>query len=107
MNRGLRLLTVLSLGAAPFLSACSGGDNGQIKASGTVEATDADLGFQMAGRIESVDVREGDAVQAGQEVAFLDQEELLARRSSAEAQGRAAQALLGEMVLNPFHQNLQ
>jgi HlyD family secretion protein len=97
MNRGLRLLTVLSLGAAPFLSACSGGDNGQIKASGTVEATDADLGFQMAGRIESVDVREGDAVQAGQEVAFLDQEELLARRDAAEAQGRAAQALLGEM----------
>lgn len=97
MNRGLRLLTVLSLAAVPFLSACGGEGDGQIQASGTVEATDADLGFQMAGRIESVEVREGDAVQAGQEVAFLDRDELMARRNAALAQGRAAQALLREM----------
>jgi HlyD family secretion protein len=62
-----------------------------------VEATDADLGFQLAGRIESILVREGDAVETGQEVAVLRREELLARRTSAQAQRDGARALLAEM----------
>ena len=58
------------------LSGCSEGERtGEIQASGTVEATEADLGFQMAGRLESILVREGDSVEAGAEVAFLDREE--------------------------------
>ncbi|HSG47169.1 MAG TPA: efflux RND transporter periplasmic adaptor subunit, partial [Longimicrobiales bacterium] len=73
------------------------GAPGGIAASGTVEATDADLGFQIAGRIESILVREGDSVGAGQEVAFLDGEELLARRRAAVAQQEGAFALLQEM----------
>jgi HlyD family secretion protein len=80
-----------------FLAGCGDGSNGGIAASGTVEATDADLGFQMAGRIESILVREGDSVRAGQEVAFLDREELTARRQGAEAQYQGALALLQEM----------
>jgi HlyD family secretion protein len=79
------------------LASCGPGDSGDIQASGTVEATDADLGFQMAGRIEVISVREGDSVEAAQEVALLDQTELLARRRSAEAQLDAARALLREM----------
>lgn len=51
----------------------------------------------MAGRIEAILVREGDSVEAGQEIAHLDREELLARRRSAEAQWEAALALLSEM----------
>jgi len=80
-----------------FLAGCGDGSNGDIAASGTVEATDADLGFQMAGRVESILIREGDSVRAGQEVAFLDREELSARRQAAEAQHHGAQALLREM----------
>ena len=80
------------------LVGCSQGRDGRLEASGTVEATEADLGFQMAGRLESVLVREGDSLEAGTEVAFLDREELEARRRSAEAQKDAAQALLSEMV---------
>jgi HlyD family secretion protein len=80
-----------------ILAGCGGNGDGRIQASGTVEATDADLGFQMAGRIESISVREGDSVRSGQEVAALDQSELLARRRAAEAQGSAARALLAEM----------
>ena len=84
---------VLTLG----LTACDGNGDGEIQASGTVEATEADLGFQMAGRIAWVGPRMGDSVQAGEEVARLDQEELLARKRAAEAQREAARALLAEM----------
>jgi len=97
MKSFVRPLTLLALGGTAFLVGCGTEDTGEIRASGTVEATDADLGFQMPGRIESILVREGDSVQAGAEVAFLDQEELLARRMSAQAQREAALAFLAEM----------
>jgi HlyD family secretion protein len=97
MKRGIQTLALIVVGMAPILAACGEGDTGEIRASGTVEATDADLGFQLAGRIESILVREGGSVQTGQEVAFLDREELLARRRAAEAQRDAARALLAEM----------
>jgi len=84
---------VLTLG----LTACDKNGDGEIQASGTVEATEADLGFQMAGRIAWVGPRMGDSVQVGEEVARLDQEELLARKRAAEAQREAARALLAEM----------
>ena len=97
MKRGVQILALMAFGMAPLLAGCGEENTGEIRASGTVEATDADLGFQLAGRVDSILVREGDPVQAGQEVAFLDQEELLARRWSAEAQKDAARALLAEM----------
>jgi len=74
-----------------------GNDADAITASGTVEATEADLGFQLGGRIASIDVREGDAVRAGQVLARLDAAELDARRSGAQAQVAAASALLLEL----------
>ncbi len=73
------------------------GDEDTIVASGTVEATEADLGFQTPGRIERIVVREGDRVTAGQQLAWLDRAELLARKQAAEAQVAAARALLQEL----------
>ncbi len=72
-------------------------DEDTLAASGTVEATDAQLGFAGAGRIESIDVREGDAVAAGQELARLDRAELEARRAQAVAQVAAARAALADL----------
>ena len=71
------------------------GEAGLI-ASGTVEATEAQLGFQGAGRIETLVPREGEAVKAGAELGRLDRSELRARREQALAQVAAAQALLRE-----------
>ncbi len=68
-----------------------------VRASGTVEATEADLGFQIAGRIEAVRVHEGERVRRGQELARLDRTELLARRRAAKAQVEAARARLAEL----------
>jgi HlyD family secretion protein len=70
-----------------------------ITASGTVEATTADLGFQLAGRIAYVSVREGDRVEQGEELAALDRSELEAQRRAAEARGASARAMLSELVL--------
>jgi HlyD family secretion protein len=68
-----------------------------IQASGTVEATEADLGFQVPGRIDSIAVREGDRVAAGSELAWLDRTELAARRRQAVAQVATARARLTEL----------
>ena len=65
--------------------------------SGTVEATEAHLGFQAAGRIETIGAREGDRVATGQELARLDQDEILARKAQAEAQVAVARAILQEL----------
>ena len=72
------------------------GETGLI-ASGTVEATEAQLGFQSAGRIESIKPREGETVKAGDELGRLDRTEMLARRDQALAQTVAAQAVLREL----------
>jgi HlyD family secretion protein len=80
-----------------FLVVVDRGARRVIEASGTVEATEADLGFQLPGRIERIAVREGDRVEAGAELAWLDRAELVARRQAAEAQAEGARALLTEL----------
>jgi membrane fusion protein YbhG len=65
--------------------------------SGTVEATEGRIGFQAPGRIERLDVREGDRVEAGDLMGALNTSELLARRTQAEAQVAAARATLDEL----------
>lgn len=91
------VLAALAYGAwllAPrFLGAAETG----LVAAGTVEATETQLGFVMAGRIASVGPREGETVKAGDAMAELDRAELLARREQAQAQLASAQAVLREM----------
>lgn len=74
----------------------NGNDGNVILASGTVEATEADLGFQVPGRIESIAVREGDRVDTSTILAALDRAELNARLEMALASVAAAQAALSE-----------
>ena len=83
-------------GGAYFLLRSGSADDG-LSASGTVEATEASLGFQAAGRIERIQVNEGDRVKAGDTLAVLDRTELEARHAQARAQLSAAEAALSEM----------
>lgn len=80
-----------------LLAACRGGATDRVDASGTLETTEADLGFQTPGRIDSLLVHEGDAVVAGQRLAVLDRGELVARRAAAAAQVAAQRARLSEL----------
>lgn len=88
------LLVTLVLGAG----ACAGNvSETRIEASGTVEATQADLAFQYPGRIAALIPREGDRVTLGQVIGSLDTVEASARRQGAMAQLAAARALLREL----------
>ena len=71
--------------------------NGVLMASGSVEATEAALGFQVPGRIDWVGPHEGDRVLSGDTLAALDRTELAARLAQARAQATAAGALLAEL----------
>jgi HlyD family secretion protein len=72
-------------------------DDAGLRASGTVEATELQVGFPMPGRIDSLHVQEGDRVAPGMVLASLDRTELRARREQAVAQIAAARAVLLEM----------
>ncbi|MBA4072654.1 MAG: ABC transporter substrate-binding protein [Gemmatimonas sp.] len=89
------VIASVAAGAYFLLRDRSAGDG--LSASGTVEATEASLGFQAAGRIERIRVNEGDRVKAGDTLAWLDRTELDARRAQARAQVNAAEAALAEM----------
>jgi HlyD family secretion protein len=92
--------------AAAALSACGRGDRNVLVASGTVEATDAQLGFQAAGRVAEIRVREGDAVQAAQLLGMLDRTETEARRRQSDAQLAAARARLEELTAGPRREEI-
>lgn len=91
------LVLVLVATASWLLLRGSSSADGALTASGTVEATDADLGFQAAGRVLEIAVQEGDAVTAGAELARLDTRELDATLEGARAQLEAAEARLAEL----------
>jgi HlyD family secretion protein len=99
MNRKgiLPIIVVLIAAAIVYAVWRQRATTGDLAASGTVEATEVALGFQVPGRIESVGPHEGDRVTVGQELARLDRTELEARKAQAEAMLSGAKALLGEM----------
>jgi len=72
-------------------------ETASLSASGTVEATEARLGFQSPGRIASILVNEGDRVEAGAILGTLDDSELQARWEQAAAMLSTAQAQLQEL----------
>lgn len=91
------VLVVLAM-AGWLLLRDGGDDTARIEASGTIEGTEADLGFQLGGRVAEVNAREGDRVPRAVVLARLDQAELAARKAAAVAQAQAARALLSELV---------
>ncbi len=102
MNRIMKLAAVAAgiagLVAVAWLVLRSGAqEDGWLDASGTVEATEAQLGFQAPGRISEIAVREGDRIESGAELAWLDPEELRARREQAAANLASVEALLAEL----------
>jgi RND family efflux transporter MFP subunit len=67
----------------------------RIDVTGTLRPwREADIGFELGGRIVQVGVAQGDKVKAGQVLGILDASRAAAEVSAAEAQSRAAQANL-------------
>ena len=80
-----------------ILTGCSkpwggSGNDSPIKLSGTVEARDADLSFQVGGRIATMPASEGAAVKKGDVVATLDDSDYKLGLRRAQAEYAAARA---------------
>jgi HlyD family secretion protein len=92
--------------AAGGMTGCGDENAGRVEASGTVEATQADLGFQIPGRVVEIRVTEGTRVQRGDTLALLERTELEAVLASALAQEAATRAKLEEMETGSRPQEL-
>jgi HlyD family secretion protein len=71
----------------------SGTDTGLISGNGRIEATEIDVASKLPGRIQDIQVDEGDFVTVGQVLAHMQVQTLEAQRDEAEA--RKQQALSG------------
>ncbi len=60
-------------------------NDGLVGGNGRIEATEIDVATKYAGRVAEILVREGDFVQAGQPLARMQVDSLLAQRREAEA----------------------
>lgn len=97
-NRKVLLpVALLGLALVVVFIVTRGDADGALTASGTVEGTEALVGFRTAGQVVAVHVREGDEVVAGAVLAVLDTTALHARRLQAQAQAESARALLQEL----------
>ncbi len=76
--------------------------------SGSIEATQANLAFQVRGRVQAVRVQEGARVEKDRVLAILDRREFLARRDRADAQLLQAQENLKRLqqILRILHESL-
>lgn len=78
-----------------FAAACApAADPNQLRVSGHVEATEVRLAPEMGGRVLSLDVKEGDRVQAGATILTLDATDLALSIARAKTEQASAQAQL-------------
>jgi len=71
-----------------------------LEYSGTIEATESRLSFQVAGRVAEIPVDEGQPVEKGQVLAVLDRSEYQARYDQAKANLEAAKAELAGLEVS-------
>ena len=84
----LLLLTAVYYG----IRALSDGQNGKLKASGTIEAVMVDISPELPGQVRQVLVAEGDQVAADAPLLVLDGSLILQQRAAAQAALESAQA---------------
>lgn len=93
--------------AAYYFTWTRGAETGALQASGTVEAEEIVIAFQLGGQVAEVAVQEGQSVRPGDLLVRFEDEVLLAQRDQAEralAQAEAAYALAAAQPLEEQHQ---
>jgi len=86
------LVAVLVLGYVAWQKMRPAGPGeGFVSGNGRIEATEIDVATKLAGRVKEILVREGDFVKAGQPLATMQVDSLVAQRD--EARARQQQAL--------------
>ena len=89
MNRTGRLVTLASLALA---AACA--PKGPAPITGLVDATEIDVASKIPGRVKALSVREGDRVEAGQELVTIESQEVVAKIDQVKAAVSAARSKL-------------
>ncbi|MEQ4673092.1 HlyD family efflux transporter periplasmic adaptor subunit [Providencia vermicola] len=85
------LILIIAAGGFYYWSVNSGGlPSGFAQSNGRIEATEIDIATKTAGRIETINVREGDFVKEGQELARMDTRALQEQLHEVQAQLRQA-----------------
>lgn len=88
----LMAVGAILIGAIIYVLAIRQRGSGELTLYGSIDIREVTIGFRVAGRLDALDVDEGDAVHAGQELARLDatplQLELNEARANAAAIGR-------------------
>lgn len=90
------LLSIVLVGGYLVMPGANSAARSAAQQVGVVEGTEVDLAFKTGGSIEEILVKEGDTVQAGQLIAVLSNEELLAKREQALAAYKLAEAKLAQ-----------
>ncbi len=80
--------------------------SGQVRVSGNIETTEAQVSFKIAGRVEKRLVYEGDRVKQGQVVALLDTSDLQCNVDLRAAELGAAQAALDELLAGSRYEDI-
>ena len=96
-NRVFMILGLLTLGSLIWylLTTRTSGD---LKLMGTVDANEVLVSAKIPGRIETLNVQEGQTVKAGDLIAVVESEDLAAARKAAEANVVSDQSKLAETV---------
>ena len=100
------ILTVI-LATIYYLSRASGKSNGPLTASGTVEAVQVVVAFEVSGQIAEVLVDEGDRVQAGDVLVRFEDELLQAQFKQTEAAFLQAEANYRLITAQPLTEQRQ
>lgn len=102
MKKRLRImipaLIVIGLVVTGVVKIRNGKQNGLIRVSGNIEATEARLGFRVQGRVEDRRVDEGDRVKKGDVLAVLDASDQKAALAKAEANVAYSQSVVRELT---------
>ncbi|HPG27502.1 MAG TPA: biotin/lipoyl-binding protein, partial [Myxococcota bacterium] len=90
------LLVIAAFGYRGWLAGQQG-DESVIRVSGNIEVTDAEVSFNVSGRVEARAVSEGESVRSGDPVARLESTELEQEVALRRAELAAASASLAEL----------
>lgn len=110
MKKALRLiiiLMVLSIASYYAYMYFNKPKDTSLKASGTIEATAIELNARNSGTIYRLPIEEGQQLQAGQLVAELSREDLLAQREKTAMGVRAAEARLKDLTSGARSQEIE
>ncbi|HVZ83638.1 MAG TPA: efflux RND transporter periplasmic adaptor subunit [Terracidiphilus sp.] len=96
-NRVFLILGLLTLGSLIWYLTTSRPPS-DLKLIGTVDANEVLVSAKIPGRVQTLTVEEGQAVQAGQKIAVIESEDLAAAEKAADATVASNQAKLGETI---------